>query len=84
MNLADESPKNSPPLGQPVGSVRALLTLFIIAVVTMSVAKGRDLYILWIETLLISLAQYFTSRRFIDLPPRPADRTQVPETTASV
>jgi len=69
MNLADESPKKRPPLGLPVGSVRALLTLFIIAVVTMSVAKGRDLDILWIETLLISLAHYFTSRRFIDLPP---------------
>lgn len=69
MNLADESPKNRPPLGLPVGSVRALLTLFIIAVVTVSVAKGRELDILWIETLLTALAHYFTSRRFIDLPP---------------
>jgi hypothetical protein len=69
MNLEDESPKKRPPLGLPVGSVRALLTLFIIAVVTFSVAKGRNLDILWIETLLIALAHYFTSRRFIDLPP---------------
>lgn len=69
MNLEDESPKKRPPLGLPVGSVRALLTLFIIAVVTVSVAKGRELDILWIETLLIALAHYFTSRRFIDLPP---------------
>lgn len=69
MNLEDESPKKRPPLGLPVGSVRALLTLFIIAVVAISVAKGRKLDILWIETLLIALAHYFTSRRFIDLPP---------------
>lgn len=76
MNIEDESPKKRPPLGLPVGSVRALLTLFIIAVVTVSVAKGRKLDILWIETLLIALAHYFTSRRFIDLPPHVLKKIQ--------
>ncbi len=66
----EESPLKRPPLGLPVGSVRALLTLFIVAIVTRSVAFDRELDILWIETLLIALAHYFTSRRFIDLPPQ--------------
>jgi len=69
MSDHEESPKRRPPLGLPVGSVRALLTLFTIAVVTLNVANGRDLDSLWVETLLISLAHYFTSRRFINLPP---------------
>ncbi|MBI1310749.1 hypothetical protein GC176_05525 [bacterium] len=65
----EENPRKRPPLGLPVGSVRALLTLFIVGVVTRSVALGRDLDVLWVETLLIALAHYFTSRRFINLPP---------------
>lgn len=69
MSDHEESPRNRPPLGLPAGSVRALLTLFIIAVVTLSVANGREIDLLWTETLLIALAHYFTSRRFIDLPP---------------
>jgi len=58
-----------PPLGLPVGSVRALLTLPIVAVVIAQVARNRELEPLWIETLMITLAHYFTSRRFINLPP---------------
>ena len=37
------SPKYWPPLGLPVGSVRAILTLFVVAIVTVSVARGHDL-----------------------------------------
>jgi hypothetical protein len=41
-------------------------------VITQVVRGSEDPYpeghILWIETLLISLAHYFTSRRFVDLP----------------
>lgn len=71
-----ESPKYWPPLGLPVGSVRALLTLFIVAVVTVSVARGEDLDLVWTETLLIAMAHYFTSRRFVSLPPDVLKRIQ--------
>ena len=70
------SPKYWPPLGLPVGSVRALLTLFVVAIVTASVARGRDLDLIWTETLLIALAHYFTSRRFVSLPPEVLKRIQ--------
>jgi hypothetical protein len=46
-----------------------LLTLIIIGVVIVHVVKGDDLPVLWNETLMIALAHYFTSRRFIRLPP---------------
>lgn len=62
------SPKTWPPLGLPVGSVRALLALLVVAVVITGLAEGRELNVLWIETLLIALAHYFTSRRFVALP----------------
>ena len=71
-----DSPKYWPPLGLPVGSVRALLTLFIVAVVTTSVAQGEDLDLIWTETLLIAMAHYFTSRRFVSLPPEVLKRIQ--------
>ncbi len=58
-----------PPLGLPSGSVRALLTLTIVAVVIVLVVRGDDVDALWTETLLIALAHYFTSRRFINLAP---------------
>lgn len=57
------------PLGLPSGSVRALLTLLIVAVVVMEVVRGQHVSLLWTETLMIALAHYFTSRRFIQLPP---------------
>lgn len=63
------SPKTWPPLGLPVGSVRALLTLGIIGVVCLNLVRGREPDVLWLETLLIALAHYFTSRRFVALPP---------------
>ena len=70
------SPKDWPPLGLPAGSVRALLTLTIMAVVVSSLAQKRELDILWIETLLIALAHYFTSRRFVGLPPAVVKRLE--------
>ena len=64
------SPKEWPPLGLPVGSVRALLTIIVLAVVISRLVRGMVVEILWIETLLIALAHYFTSRRFVSLPPQ--------------
>ncbi len=61
--------KPRPPLALPSGSVRALLTLLIVAVVFVQVARGHQVEALWTETLMIALAHYFTSRRFIYLAP---------------
>jgi hypothetical protein len=77
-----------PPLGLPSGSVRALLTLLIVAVVVVQVVRGREVEPLWTETLMIALAHYFTSRRFINLAPdvmRRLEAEQCPpiETTPS-
>jgi len=69
MNEFAGSPKTWPPLGLPVGSVRALLTLIVLAVVISNLASGREIDVLWVETLLIALAHYFASRRFVSLPP---------------
>ena len=63
------SPKTYPPLGLPTGSVRALLTLTCVAVVVVNTARGREVDLFWIEALLITMAHYFTSRRFVSLPP---------------
>lgn len=65
-----------PPLGLPSGSVRALLTLIIVAVVVIEVARGHDVSILWKETLMIAMAHYFTSRRFLQLPRDVMNRLQ--------
>lgn len=65
----DGSPLTYPPLGLPTGSVRALLTLTCVAVVVVNTARGQDLDLFWVEALLISMAHYFTSRRFVSLPP---------------
>lgn len=58
-----------PPLGLPNGSVRALLTLLVVAVVIVQVIRSREVEPLWTETLMIALAHYFTSRCFINLTP---------------
>jgi hypothetical protein len=63
------SPKTYPPLGLPTGSVRALLTLTCVAVVVVNTARGRETDLFWVEALLITMAHYFTSRRFVSLPP---------------
>lgn len=76
MNEFESSPKTWPPLGLPTGSVRALLTLIVIAVVVSRVALGHPTDPLWIETLLIALAHYFTSRRFVSLSPAVLQRLE--------
>lgn len=76
MNEFESSPKTWPPLGLPTGSVRALLTLIVVAVVVTRVALGRSPDPLWIETLLIALAHYFTSRRFVSLSPAVLQRLE--------
>ncbi|MFO0918561.1 MAG: hypothetical protein U0872_09635 [Planctomycetaceae bacterium] len=65
----DGSPTSYPPLGLPTGSVRALLTLTCVAVVVVNTARGRVTDLFWVEALLITMAHYFTSRRFVSLPP---------------
>ena len=65
--LLPPSSETRPPLGLPRGSVRAALTLLIVAVVIVDLMRGRDAEPLWIEALMIALAHYFTSRRFINL-----------------
>ncbi len=57
------------PLGLPAGSVRGLLTLLIVGFVVVQTAQGRAIGVLWVETLMIVLAHYFTSRRFLKLSP---------------
>ncbi len=76
MNDLEGSPKDWPPLGLPKGSVRALLTLQVVAVVVANLGRGKDIDVFWTETLLIALAHYFTSRRFVSLPPAVIERLQ--------
>lgn len=57
------------PFGLPNGSIRALLTLLIVAVVIAQLGRGQEIEVLWTETLMIALAHYFASRRFVKLPP---------------
>jgi len=72
----DGSPKSYPPLGMPTGSVRALLTLTCVAVVVVNTARGRVIDLFWVEALLITMAHYFTSRRFVSLPPATIKRLE--------
>lgn len=58
-----------PPLGLPNGSVRALLAIVVVVVVCLQIAREREVEPLWTETLMIALAHYFTTRRFINLTP---------------
>jgi hypothetical protein len=60
-----EPSRRRPPLGLPSGSVRALLTFLIVAVVLVQLARGRDVETLWTETMMIALAHYFTSRLLV-------------------
>ncbi|MES2794105.1 MAG: hypothetical protein V4719_31110 [Planctomycetota bacterium] len=57
------------PLGLPSGSVRALLTLIVVGVTCTDIVKGIAIKAVWAETLMVALAHYFTSRRFVQLPP---------------
>ena len=61
--------KSRPPLNLPHGSVRAILTLLVVLVIIVDVMREQSVALVWTETLMIVLAHYFTSRRFIQLPP---------------
>lgn len=56
-----------PPLGLPPGSVRALLCLIIVAFLVTQTARGVRVDVVWNEALMITLAHYFTTRRFVPL-----------------
>jgi hypothetical protein len=68
-----EPSKPHSPLGLPSGSIRALLTFLIVAVVIAQIVRGQPVELLWTETLMIALAHYFTSRRLIRLSPKVID-----------
>jgi hypothetical protein len=70
------SPKTWPPLGLPQGSVRALLTLIVVAVVVSNLARGRETEVLWVQTLLVALAHYFATRRIVALPNEVIERLE--------
>jgi hypothetical protein len=55
-------------LGLPSGSIRALLTIFVMGFIIRQTALNQKVGLLWSETLMIVLAHYFTSRRFVELP----------------
>lgn len=60
-------PDHQAPLGLPEGSVRASLTLLLLAVTVTEIARGHELPGLWGETLLIAVAYYFSSTRALRL-----------------
>jgi hypothetical protein len=64
----EESFHARPPLGLPTGSIRALLTMLILAVVVHQIVLSRPVAVIWTETLVIALAYYFSYRRFVSLP----------------
>jgi hypothetical protein len=61
------SASKRPPLGMPPGSVRALLCLMIVAFLVIQTARGVRVDVVWSEALMIMLAHYFTTRRFVPL-----------------
>ena len=75
-DLPAPPPSTRPPLGLPSGSVRALLTMLVVATVVTQIVRNEELAPLWTETLLIALAHYFTTRRFINLPPEVLTRLE--------
>lgn len=46
----------------------------IVAVVIAQLVRGQEINVLWTETLMIAMAHYFASRRFIRLPPEEIKR----------
>lgn len=74
-------------LGMPYGSVRALLSLMVLGMVVLDVLRDQDhlealtpssemVEVLWNECLVIVLAGYFTSRRFVRLPAEVVQRLE--------
>ena len=55
-------------MGIPRGSIRALLTILVVGFIVLQTVRGEKIGLLWSETLMIMLAHYFTSRRFVELP----------------
>jgi len=64
------------PLGWPAGSIRALLTLLVVGIVSVEIYRDHSLDVLWTETLMIVLAHYFTTRRFLQLTPSLMEQLQ--------
>lgn len=64
------------PLGWPAGSIRALLTLLVVGIVSVEIYRDHSLNVLWAETLMIVLAHYFTTRRFLQLTPELMEQLQ--------
>lgn len=67
-NLATRGAGRRYPLGLPAGSVRALLALLVVAVAVVQTGRGQPLPEVWSETVMIVLAHYFGTRRFLNLP----------------
>jgi hypothetical protein len=67
-NAPQQKPKLRAPLGIPSGSIRALLTILVTGFIVLQTAEDKKIGLLWSETLMIMLAHYFTSRRFVELP----------------
>ena len=61
-------PASLNPLGLPAGSIRAILALVIVAVVVSQTLRAQPVGELWMQALMIALAHYYTTRRFIELP----------------
>ena len=77
--MAKPNPAEIRPLGLPYGSVRALLSLMVLGMVVIDVLVGRNpgglataademVEVLWSECLVIVMAGYFTTRKFVRLP----------------
>ena len=77
--MAKPSTAEIRPLGLPYGSVRALLSLMVLGMVVIDVLVGRNpgglatvademVEVLWSECLVIVMAGYFTTRKFVRLP----------------
>ncbi|MHC5009443.1 MAG: hypothetical protein ACYTG6_00655 [Planctomycetota bacterium] len=67
--MTPPEPKRRPPLGLPEGSVRALVTLMVVAMVIVQTLRGERMGLLLAETLMVVLAHYFASRRFLKVSP---------------
>jgi hypothetical protein len=48
----------------------------VVAVVIQAVIRNQSLEIIWTESLMITLAYYYTSRRFVSLPAEIVERLQ--------
>jgi hypothetical protein len=77
MDEYEGSPRTWPPLGLPQGSVRALLTLTMVAVAVANLVRGRETDTLWVQTLLVALAHYFATRRIVALPDDVVERLEL-------